>query len=282
MTEETKTTPTLEAKEEEAPHKTPRNKHHHHESSTSSPSSDAAAAAASPSSATKLAASSSSSSSATTTVKPDPCGDEMLECMALMLKCRSLLRKMIEAKDFDNRSARGRLNAVELMGLLKTQKETSTSDMAVAQEIEQHKKALMATVRQNHIIEREVATLDSKIALLVRNVVQLQTSKKALKEEKLRRGSIAEGDGSASPAKQLTQAKLDKFSNLFYLLQTEPKYLARLVGVMSKNAGDLQSLLDTILLTLFGDGSSPSPREEMLLLSLFRVAINNEMANIII
>ena len=54
---------------------------------------------------------------------------------------------------------------------------------------------------------------------------------------------------------------------MFYLLQTDPKYLARCIYVI--NPQQLESFLDTVILTLFGDADSP--REEFLQLSLFQV-----------
>src|SRR4051794_24029158 len=56
------------------------------------------------------------------------------------------------------------------------------------------------------------------------------------------------------------------YQNLFYLLQTEPKYLANLVYLMQPE--QMESFLDTVILTLYGDAFSP--REEYLILKLFQ------------
>lgn len=63
-------------------------------------------------------------------------------------------------------------------------------------------------------------------------------------------------------------------TNLFYLLQTEPKYLANLVYLM--NQENMSSFLDTVIVTLYGDAFSP--REEYLILRLFQLAIQREMS----
>lgn len=66
------------------------------------------------------------------------------------------------------------------------------------------------------------------------------------------------------------------YQELFYLLQTEPKYLAKCVYHVQPEQMD--SFLDTTILTLYGDAFSP--REEYLILSLFKLAIKNEISKI--
>lgn len=50
-------------------------------------------------------------------------------------------------------------------------------------------------------------------------------------------------------------------------MQTEPKYLANLVYLIKSE--NMESFLDTVILTLYGDAFSP--REEYLILKLFQV-----------
>jgi len=65
---------------------------------------------------------------------------------------------------------------------------------------------------------------------------------------------------------------MEGYQNLFYLLQTEPHYLAKLVTLVQPDK--MEHFLDTVILTLFGDAFSP--REEFLILSLFHLAIGQE------
>jgi hypothetical protein len=65
---------------------------------------------------------------------------------------------------------------------------------------------------------------------------------------------------------------LEGYQNLFYLLQTEPHYLGKLVTLVQPDK--MEQFLDTVILTLFGDAFSP--REEYLILSLFTLAIAQE------
>jgi hypothetical protein len=70
----------------------------------------------------------------------------------------------------------------------------------------------------------------------------------------------------------LTPKQLEGYQNLFYLLQTEPQYLGKLVTLVQPDK--MEQFLDTVILTLFGDAFSP--REEFLILSLFNLAIAQE------
>jgi hypothetical protein len=67
---------------------------------------------------------------------------------------------------------------------------------------------------------------------------------------------------------------LANYQDLFYVLQTQPKYLARLVYMV--NPEQMESFLDTTILTLYGDAFSP--REEFLILRFFQLAIQHEIS----
>lgn len=63
--------------------------------------------------------------------------------------------------------------------------------------------------------------------------------------------------------------KLENYQHLFYLLQTEPVYLAKLLFLQP------QKLPETTILSLYNYGSNL--REEFLLLRLFRCALEEEI-----
>ncbi len=64
-----------------------------------------------------------------------------------------------------------------------------------------------------------------------------------------------------------SRQKLDSYQHLFYLLQTEPSYLARLVFAMPQSKTN--KFLESVVLTLYNFGANQ--REEYLLLKLFKV-----------
>ena len=93
--------------------------------------------------------------------------------------------------------------------------------------------------------------------------------------EKKRRRKKKNTDNANQQAFDLSKdpKKLECYENLFYLLQTEPRYLAKCVYLV--DADEMDSFLDTTILTLYGDAFSP--REEFLILQLFKLAIKNEI-----
>lgn len=125
-------------------------------------------------------------------------------------------------------------------------------------EIQELKRNLVQEVRRNHTLEAELGKVDKRIALLIKNRGNIQeeitVSKKKHTEQK-RHDLISE------------PKKVELYQNLFYLLQTDPRYLANVVFLVGNE--QMSSFLDTVILTLFGDAFSP--REEFLILSLFKV-----------
>jgi len=193
----------------------------------------------------------------------DPAWAEQRECALLLLRARMLLRKMVAVKLYDERLNRGALSASEIHNLIKSQPEGEDRDFVA--EISELKRNLMAEIRSNRGLEKQVDGLDKKIGLLIHNVGALDHQEK----KKKKKSKQAETEGT-----KLTSEKIQIYSGLFYLLQTQPKYLARLVGCM-EDSEEVDDLLETILLTLFGDATTP--REEFLTLTLFKIAIEQEI-----
>jgi hypothetical protein len=122
------------------------------------------------------------------------------------------------------------------------------------------KKQLVVSVRLNHKLDRDVAKLDKRIALLIKNRTSLQ---EVMMQSKGRKRQVV------NALEQLEGKRLEHYQDLFYILQTEPIYLANCIYVV--NPAQLESFLETVILTLFGDAFSP--REEYLVLSLFQVCL---------
>lgn len=190
------------------------------------------------------------------------------ECLMLVLHARLLLKEMIELRLKEDRIASGQLSVEEIQNLLRSQKEDQETDWVA--KIQELKRNLVSEVRRNHVLEREVTKLDKRIALLIKNRGNIQEIL-ASHSKKTKRGE----DGNKSDL-LADPKKLELYQNLFYLLQTETKYIANLVYMM--NTEQMDSFLDTVILTLFGDAFSP--REEFLILKLFSNAIHREMQSV--
>ena len=65
----------------------------------------------------------------------------------------------------------------------------------------------------------------------------------------------------------LDRRKIELYGNLFYLLQTEPAYLAKLVHLCAMS--DVDSIIKTVMFTIYGN--QYERREELLLLTMFQV-----------
>ncbi|KAF2076957.1 hypothetical protein CYY_001733 [Polysphondylium violaceum] len=195
---------------------------------------------------------------------------EERQVIATLYRCRVLLHEMMYAKLNEERLLSGNLCVCEIQSLLNTQKEDVETDWIA--EIQELKRNMVSEIRRNHLLERDVNKLDKRIALLIKHRSNI---KDLLLEQNKKKDKKKKGDDKAEYI-SLDQKQLESYQNLFYLLQTEPHYLAKLVTMIQ--ADQMEDFLDTVILTLFGDAFSP--REEFLILSLFRLAIGQEMSRI--
>ncbi|XP_076323140.1 LOW QUALITY PROTEIN: ras GTPase-activating-like protein IQGAP2 [Tachypleus tridentatus] len=156
------------------------------------------------------------------------------------------------------------------------------SDYAEEVEFQEIRGQVVQTIRRNNELENEVNEMDLKIGLLVRNRITLQeviSQGKKLKQWKKGNGSqgwegpwIDTGKGLKALSKE-SRSRLVAYQHLFYALQTEPNYLAKLIFAMSPSR--TTKFVESVILTLYNFGSTP--REDYLLLHLFRTALEEEV-----
>jgi Ras GTPase-activating-like protein IQGAP2/3 len=132
----------------------------------------------------------------------------------------------------------------------------------------------MKEVRRNHGLERDLQKLDTKIALLIANRTSIQEIDRQLRKKKRQDELPQEQSGTDDFSHD--KKKMELYSNLFYCLQAEPRYLAKLAFVLPQEQTTF--FTETLLLGLYGDAFSP--REEYLILQLFKFAMEHEVANI--
>ena len=154
----------------------------------------------------------------------------------------------------------------------------STLEFEGELEAERLRRQVVESVRRNELVEGYVEGLDVKIALLVKNKITLDEVVKHQKhfggsaQQLLRNGSTIPGShGGGLDLKALNKSsrkKLTGYEELFFLLQTQPQYLAKLLerltakGIAEKEGKNLERLV----LTLFG--YAQKHREEYFLLRL--------------
>ncbi|KAI3324860.1 hypothetical protein HD806DRAFT_493809 [Xylariaceae sp. AK1471] len=151
-------------------------------------------------------------------------------------------------------------------------------------EFERLRKTVVQQARQNEMLEQYIDQLDIKIALLVKNkitldeVVKHQSNFGGHTTSLLANASISSGNQFDLKAlNKSSRKKLDSYQQLFFNLQTQPQYLARLFrrireqGTAEKECKRIEHLI----MGLFG--YAQKTREEYYLLKLIARSIREEV-----
>ncbi|NXG22897.1 IQGA1 protein, partial [Grallaria varia] len=156
------------------------------------------------------------------------------------------------------------------------------SDQDFQEELELMKlrEEVVTLIRSNQQLENDLNLMDIKIGLLVKNKITLQDvvshSKKLTKKNKEQLSDMMMLNKQRGGLKALSKEKREKleaYQHLFYLLQTNPTYLAKLIFQMPQNKST--KFMDSVIFTLYNYASNQ--REEYLLLRLFRTALQEEI-----
>ncbi|XP_040899613.1 ras GTPase-activating-like protein IQGAP3 [Toxotes jaculatrix] len=138
---------------------------------------------------------------------------------------------------------------------------------------------VVRTIRFNRQLEADLDLMDLKIGLLVRNRATLQEvvshCKKLTKKNKEQLSDMMDVERSKG-LKALSRERkerLEAYQHLFYLLQTQPLYLAQLIFLMPQSRST--SFMEMLVFSLFNYGSDR--REAFLLLQLFTEALRYEI-----
>uniref|UniRef100_A0A8C5AZ72 IQ motif containing GTPase activating protein 1 n=1 Tax=Gadus morhua TaxID=8049 RepID=A0A8C5AZ72_GADMO len=139
---------------------------------------------------------------------------------------------------------------------------------------------VVTNIRSNQQLENDLNLMDIKIGLLVKNKITLQEvvshSKKLSKKNKGQLSNLMMMNKQRGGLKALSKEKrlkLEAYQHLFYLLQTNPTYLAKLIFQMPQNKST--KFMDSVIFTLYNYASNQ--REEYLLLKLFKTALQEEI-----
>uniref|UniRef100_A0A8C0WY28 Ras-GAP domain-containing protein n=1 Tax=Castor canadensis TaxID=51338 RepID=A0A8C0WY28_CASCN len=154
------------------------------------------------------------------------------------------------------------------------------SDLDFQEELEvaRLREEVVTKIRANQQLEKDLNLMDIKIGLLVKNRITLEDvishSKKLNKKKggEMERLNNTDNQGIKSLSKERRKT-LETYQQLFYLLQTNPLYLAKLIFQMPQNKST--KFMDTVIFTLYNYASNQ--REEFLLLKLFKAALEEEI-----
>uniref|UniRef100_A0A8C8SM08 IQ motif containing GTPase activating protein 3 n=1 Tax=Pelusios castaneus TaxID=367368 RepID=A0A8C8SM08_9SAUR len=157
--------------------------------------------------------------------------------------------------------------------------ERSQHDFWEESELLKLREEVVKRIRSNQQLESDLNLMDIKIGLLVKNRITLQEvvshCKKLTKKNKDQLSHLMAIDkqkGLKSLSKE-KRRKLEAYQHLFYLLQTHPVYLARLIFQMPQNKST--KFMESVVFTLYNYASNP--REAYLLLQLFKTALQEEI-----
>ncbi|EIN05027.1 ras GTPase-activating protein [Punctularia strigosozonata HHB-11173 SS5] len=123
------------------------------------------------------------------------------------------------------------------------------------------KARISAQSKKNFVLERDVRYLDSRIALLIANRMALDEQNEV--EKHFEEVDPTEGHYP-------DDRKMQQYSNLFFLLQSEPRHIAALCRLVSLS--EIDTLLQTVMFTLYGN--QYESREEHLLLTMFQSVLS--------
>jgi Ras GTPase-activating-like protein IQGAP2/3 len=151
-------------------------------------------------------------------------------------------------------------------------------------EFERYRKTVVQQVRQNEMAEQFIDQLDIKIALLVKNKITLDEVVKHQRNFGGHSGNLLVNtsmvSGNHFDLKALnknSRKKLESYQQLFFTLQTQPQYLARLFRRIREQGTAETSCkrIETLMMGLFG--YAQKRREEYYLLKLISRSVKEEV-----
>ena len=151
-------------------------------------------------------------------------------------------------------------------------------------EFERLRKTVVQHVRQNELADQYITQLDIKIALLVKNKITLDEVVKHQKHFGGSVGSLLTNTEMASKdpfdlkaLNKNSRRKLERYQALFFMLQTQPQYLARLFKKVREQATAEKECerVKHLVMGLFG--YSQKRREEYYLLKVITRSVKEEV-----
>eukprot|EP01126_Amoeba_proteus_P064122 TRINITY_DN8933_c0_g1_i8.p1 TRINITY_DN8933_c0_g1~~TRINITY_DN8933_c0_g1_i8.p1 ORF type:complete len:1570 (-),score=427.24 TRINITY_DN8933_c0_g1_i8:62-4453(-) len=138
--------------------------------------------------------------------------------------------------------------------------------------IKELRENLIKGYQRNNQLAESHKEVEKTISLLVRNQTSIVAIDRARK--KRQQGNVAQV-GESQTTFHRNRQKLALYGNLFYLLRSEPHYLATLVNLVDpKHRKDMSQL---IILTLFTNAFSPS--QELMLLRLISTSVSYDIVS---
>lgn len=149
--------------------------------------------------------------------------------------------------------------------------------------LEDMRQQVIENIRENNLLDSHINVLDIQIALFLKNAISIDEvlkhsgAFKKKKEQQRIMNQLAAKNNQSNPfsfssVDKDSRKRLELYQQLVYTLQTEPKYLARLLSMTNRQDLGVYSshkLVESTVLSLFGYATNA--REEFLLINLCKV-----------
>jgi Ras GTPase-activating-like protein IQGAP2/3 len=205
------------------------------------------------------------------------------ENMEKVVKIQSVVRAKIQGKAYKSLTAGKNPPVGTLKGFVHLLND-SDFDFEEEVEFERLRKTVVQHVRQNELADQYVTQLDIKIALLVKNKITLDEVVKHQRHFGGHVGALLPNSDIASKdpfdlkaLNKTSRRKLEHYQELFFLLQTQPQYLSRLLKRIREQA-TAEKECDRIKHLVMGMfGYAQKRREEYYLVKLIARSIKEEV-----
>ena len=146
--------------------------------------------------------------------------------------------------------------------------------------MEDVRKQIVQSVRQNEAAEEHIEQMDIKIALLVKQAIKID---EVIQHQRRMDRGLTFPAGNVNPfdlkaMNKHARNQLENYQKFFYIIQTQPIYLARLFGCLQESSisdAELKAV-ENFVMVLFG--YAQKKREEYFLLKLIRTSIIKEVS----
>ena len=205
------------------------------------------------------------------------------ENMQKVVKIQSFVRAKLQGEAYKNLTT-GKNPPVSAVKNFVHLLNDSDFDFNEEVEFERMRKTVVQQVRQNEMLEQYIDQLDIKIALLVKNKISLDEVVRHQSNFGGHTGNIlansSMGSANQFDLKALNKAsrkKLESYQQLFFTLQTQPQYLARLFKRVKEEGTPEKECkrIEHLMMGLFG--YAQKRREEYYLLKLIGRSIREEI-----
>eukprot|EP01126_Amoeba_proteus_P049400 TRINITY_DN5777_c0_g1_i3.p1 TRINITY_DN5777_c0_g1~~TRINITY_DN5777_c0_g1_i3.p1 ORF type:complete len:812 (+),score=181.46 TRINITY_DN5777_c0_g1_i3:92-2527(+) len=193
------------------------------------------------------------------------------QCLLLVLEAQMLLRELAEYKKPDTVSDRLFSDIRDQLSKLNFGDDDEADLLAKIQKL---RNELVTAFARNDALEKEQKKLEHTIGLLI----QHRTSIYELDRAKRNRQRKALQMPTDLPLIHKDPQLKKHYSNLFYLIRTEPRYVAKLAYLIPNNKKEQEQFANVIILRLYANAFSPL--EEFLLLDLLVAALEKEVSSI--